>query len=125
MQPQNKVTAKAKAASAPSAHLKWTLHPSNKIVDLANTAKASLTSHQQAIKARQIAEADAAIFATGHDMQSTPEVEELLSVLTLVAIEVSLPELPSSAKRTNPTTDGDTDSNNDPGPVRHHKLYFV
>jgi hypothetical protein len=121
-----------KAAPSVSAPLpprpKRTVHPSNKIVDPANAAKASLASHQRAIEARRIAEADATAMAhVDEDVQLIPQSEVLSAPTPTPTTVASSPEPPSVAKRTNPTTDRDSDSDNGrvPVQVKHRKLYLV
>jgi hypothetical protein len=131
--PQRKESSMTKAApsvSAPSASRpKRTVHPSNKIVDPANAAKASLASHQRAIEARRIAEADATAMAhvDEEDLQLISQSEVSSAPTPAPTTVASSPEPPSVAKRTSPTTDRDSDSDNGREPVRvkHCRFYLV
>lgn len=126
IKPKVKVKSMAKVAlPVPSApRPKRAIHPSNKVVDPANAAKASLSSHQHAIEARRIAEAE--VIVDHNMMRSTPEAEDrsLAATPTTTVASSPEPEPASTAKRANPTTDLDSDSDNVHEPVRHRKLYL-
>lgn len=121
----------AKAAqSAPSAPLlprpKRIQHPSSKVVDPANIADAELRSHKDAINARRMAEAAKAVLSS--DMtRSTSEISGQSSPRTAPTTVISSPEPqpPTTAKRANPTTEANSDSDDDYETVRHRTLYFV
>jgi hypothetical protein len=121
----------AKAAPlAPSAPLlpcpKWIQHPSSKVVDPVNITDTKLCSHKDAINARQMAEAAEAII--GSDMtRLTSEILDQSSPQTAPTTVISSPEPqpPTTAKYANPTTEANSDSDNDYETVRHCTLHFV